>query len=110
MKRVYVAGKLNDNAIGYINNIRNMCLWAKKVRALGFAVFVPCDDLTELLVCGEYKYDDLFNNSQPWLVVSDFVFVCPGWETSSGTRREIALAKEHDIPVYFKLEDLQNVR
>lgn len=106
MRRVYVAGKLNDNAVGYIRNCHRMIQWAEAVRKLGFSVYVPCLDLLMGLQVGVFNYDDYFNNSQPWLDVSDVVFVCPGWEDSKGTRREIERAKENGIPVYYSLAEL----
>ena len=106
MKRVYVAGKLNDDACGYITNVHQMIVWAEKVRKLGFAVFVPGLDFLQGVVFGNWIYSDYFNNSQSWLDVSDAVFLVPGWETSSGTKREIKRAKANGIPVYSDLDML----
>jgi len=106
MKRVYVAGKLNDDACGYIINVHNMIVWAEKVRKAGFAVFVPGLDFLQGLVFGNWSYKDYFDNSQPWLDVSDAVFLVPGWESSDGTKREIERAKLQNIPVYTDLECL----
>ncbi len=106
MKRVYVAGKLNDDACGYIVNIHRMIIWAEKVRKLGFAVFVPGLDFLQGVVFGNWAYKDYFDNSQPWLDVADAVFLVPGWETSSGTKREIERAKNNGTPVYFDLDML----
>jgi len=104
MKKIYVAGKLNDDAIGYIKNMHRMIKTAKKVRDAGFSVYVPCIDILEGLVDGNFEYSDFFNNSQPWLLSADAIFLTPGWGTSEGTKREIALARENDIPVFDSLE------
>jgi len=48
MKRVYVAGKLNSDACGYIKNVHRMIIWAEKVRKAGFAVFVPGLDFLQV--------------------------------------------------------------
>jgi len=104
--KVYIAGKLNDSAVGYIKNCHNMIYWAHQVRLLGCAVYVPCLDFLEGLVAGSFDYEDYFENSQPWLLASDSVFVCPGWETSEGTKREIKIAEENNIPVIYKIDDL----
>lgn len=103
LKKVYIAGKLNDNAVGYIKNCHKMIKTAKAVRDAGFSVYVPCVDFLEGLVDGDFEYNDYFDNSQPWLLSSDAVFLTPGWGSSEGTKREIALATEHNIPMYDNL-------
>lgn len=104
MKRVYIAGKLNSDACGYITNMHKMIIGAEKVRKLGFAVFVPGLDFLQGLVFGNWEYPDYFNNSQPWLDAADAVFLVPGWETSSGAKREIERAIENNIPVFSDLD------
>ena len=106
MKKIYVAGPLNADAINYIQNIHNMILWAERVRKLGFAVFVPCLDILMGIQLGKWDYDDYFLNSQPWLEISDALFIIPGWRSSSGTQKEIKRAKELKKPVFFKLKSL----
>lgn len=106
MKRVYIAGKLNDEAVGYIKNINRMVVYAEKVRRYGFAVFIPAVDFLVGVIMGDLEYKDYFDNSQPWMEVSDAVFVVPGWETSNGTKCEIKRASDLDIPVFFDLEAL----
>ena len=107
MLRCYVAGKLNSDAVGYLKNVSKMIKTARKLRSMGVAVYVPCNDLLEGIVDGEFEYKDYFDNSQPWLLASDFVFVCEGWETSEGTKREIDLARDMGIQVYFSFTDLK---
>ena len=101
--KVYVAGKLNSDACGYIKNIHQMIIWAEKVRKLGFAVFVPGLDFLQGVLFGNWEYSDYFNNSQPWLDSADAIFLVPGWETSEGTKKEIKRAKKQNIPVYSDL-------
>ena len=103
MKKVYIAGKLNDSAVGYIKNCHKMIKTAKTVRDAGFSVYVPCIDFLEGLVDGDFDYNDYFDNSQPWLLSSDAVFLTPGWGSSEGTRREMALAELNNIPVFENL-------
>lgn len=107
MKRVYVAGKLNDDACGYIKNMHRMIYWGEKVRKAGFAVFVPGLDFLQGLVFGNWEYPDYFNNSQPWLDAADAIFLVPGWEASSGTKREIERAKSKGIPVFDSVDELK---
>ena len=104
--RCYIAGKLNADAVGYIQNMHRMIKAARDVRKLGISVYVPCNDFLEGLVDGNFDYKDYFENSQPWLEVADFMYVCPGWETSEGTRAEIAFATKLGKPVFFSIEEL----
>ena len=101
MKKVYIAGKLNDNAVNYIKNMHKMITTADKIRRLGYSVFIPCLDILSGLVAGDYEYQDYFENNLPWLEASDAVYICPGYETSKGAIKEIKHAKMLGIPVYF---------
>ena len=105
-KKIYVAGKLNDMAVDYLRNVGLMMDTAEKVRLAGFAIMVPAIDLLMGIKFGYKKYNDYFDNSQPWLATSDGVFLVPGWETSEGTKREIAMAKSLSIPVYTDLDKM----
>ena len=63
MKMCYVAGPLNSDAVGYINNIRSMNKWASFVqRELGYDVVVPGNDIIYGLVNEGLGYDSYFNN------------------------------------------------
>ena len=103
MRRVYIAGKLNDDACGYIKNIHRMIKCAREVRQAGFSVYVPGNDFLEGLVDGDFNYEEYFCNSQPWLAASDAIFLVPGWETSEGTKHEIEYAEQLGIPVFDNL-------
>jgi hypothetical protein len=100
MIRVYIAGKLNDIACDYVKNLHRMIETANEVRKLGYAVFIPGIDFLAGLQCGDWNYNDYFDNSQPWLDVCDAVYLTPGWETSKGTERELARAREKTIPIF----------
>lgn len=100
MKLAYIAGKLNDEACGYLQNLHRMINCADKVKKLGYAVFVPGVDLLMGLQMGNYEYSDFFDNSQEILSRCDIVVLTPGWETSKGTKKEIELANQLDIPVF----------
>ncbi len=106
MKKIYVAGALNSDAVGYIRNLHNMISYSNKLRRKGYSVFVPGLDILMGLLDGNFDYQDYFENSQPWLVVSDIMFVCPGWESSKGTMKEIELAKKSNIPIVYNDTDL----
>jgi hypothetical protein len=106
MKKVYIAGKLNDDAVGYISNMHRMIKTAGEVKKAGYSVFVPCLDILMGLQLGWESYDDYFDNSQGWLQCSDAVFLVPGWESSHGTKREIVTAEQNNIPVFEDLDDM----
>jgi len=107
-KKIYIAGKLNAPAVEYIKNIHRMLDYARRVRRIGFSVYVPAIDVLLGIFEGDLEYSDYFGNSQPWLAVSDAVFVVPGWEGSEGVKREIETAKELGIPVFYDLTALMN--
>jgi len=106
--RIYCAGKLNDNAPGYIKNVHRMNKTADRIRRLGHSVFVPSNDFLLGYLAGDYEYSDYYENNLPWLEVSDAVFVCEGYETSKGTLAEIEHARRLGIPVYFDVKELVN--
>jgi len=110
IERVYVAGPLNADSCGYIKNIHKMIKWAEKIRKVGFCVFVPGVDFLCGVVHGDWEYADYFENSQAWLKVADALFVCPGWENSKGTQKEIITAIELKIPVFYTLSALIEVK
>jgi hypothetical protein len=106
MLRVYVAGALNADAVGYIKNIHRMNNSCNTLRNLGYAIYNPSLDFLERLQFGDYEYIDYFKNNEAWLEVSDAIFLVPGWENSSGTKKEIERAKELNIPVFDDIEML----
>lgn len=106
--KIYVAGKLNDMAVGYIQNAHRMIQWAEYVRKAGFSVYVPAYDFLGGLVCGNWFYEDYFDNSQPWLEAADALFLVPGYEGSNGTKKEIERAKACGVPVFKDIEDMIN--
>ena len=106
-KRIYIAGKLSDPHLDYLKNVYKMVQTAEQVRRAGFSVYVPGLDLLQALIMGDLEYSDLFNNSQPWLEVSDAVFLVPGWGTSEGTKKEIAKATMLGIPIFEDLEEMK---
>ena len=106
MKKVYIAGALNADAVGYLKNVHTMLKWAEKVRKAGFAVFVPALDYQFGMMFGDWEYKDYFDNSQPWLLASDAVFVCPNSEKSKGTQAEVKTARKAGIPVFYDISDL----
>ena len=106
MKRVYVAGRINDKAVDYIVNMHKMMDFANEIRRMGFAVFVPCLDVLMGIKFGDYTYEDYADNNMAWVEVSDILFVCPGYENSKGTLAEIKRATELNIKIVYELDGL----
>jgi hypothetical protein len=106
MEIAYIGGALNDMANAYLKHLNRMLIWTEKISQLGYAVFIPGIDLLWAVVDGNKSYDDLFNNSQPFLKASKIMFVVPGYENSHGTQKEIELALRLGIPIYIGQEGL----
>lgn len=97
--RIYVAGALNSDACGYIENLSRMTKWANKIQRMGYAVFSPGNDFIQGLVDGRLTYDHYFNNSMELLRSADAMFVVPKSEDSEGVAREISIANDLNIPI-----------
>jgi len=108
--RVYIAGKLNADAVGYLYNVHKMMTTAEKVRKAGYAIFVPAIDLLLGIKFGYTNYHDYFDNGQEWLKASDAVVLVDNFYTSKGTYQEIKTALDRGIPVYRNVDDLKNER
>lgn len=108
MKRIYIAGKLRTPLfINYVENCRVMCEVAREVQKAGFAIYVPCWDLLQVMLLPGITFDNLFDNSVEWLEVCDAMLVVgDNWRTSQGTLNEIRRAEKQGIPVFYNLDDL----
>lgn len=106
VKRIYVAGKLNSDTVGYNYNCHKMMNEAELLREAGYNPFVPClvDHMGRTFGWEDYK--TYFEFVTAWLVVSDALYLVSGWETSAGTKREIEMAWENHIPVFDNLPEL----
>lgn len=110
MMRIYVAGAMSaDNILDVLGNISEGIKIGAQLLQKGYAPFVPHFDVFFKIQQGKnynvpmtYYYD----YTMEWLKASDAVVVVPGWENSTGTKNEIAMASKMGIPVYFNLSDL----
>jgi hypothetical protein len=100
-KLIYIAGKLNDDACGYIQNVHEMINYAESIRMVGCSVAVPCNDLIHGLVIGCHEYKDYFENNVEIMKRCDAVALVPGWKSSEGTKREILIAEKIGIPILY---------
>ena len=108
MKRIYVAGPYSaDNVLGVLNNIREGMRWSTRLMLDGFAPFCPWLDFHYQLMLREGEQltvDQYYAYSLAWLRVSDAMFVIPNWTQSKGTQKEILVATELRIPVFFEYD------
>ena len=100
----YIAGALNDMANAYVKNVHNTIVWGEKIRQLGYAVFIPGMDFLLGVVVGDLTYEEVFDNSQPFLIKSKIMFVAPGWENSKGPAKELITARKYNIPIFYGQE------
>lgn len=108
MKRVYVAGAYSaDNVLKVFENMRAGMVLAREVLDAGYAPFVPWFDYHFSMIAPGMTLQQYYNYSMAWLEASDAMILVPGWETSNGTKAEIARARELKIPIYISLEDLK---
>lgn len=114
-KRVYVAGvysitKTGEKA-GVLDVLKNigageaMCA---ELFSIGWAPFCPWHDAQY----AKYLYDSYFpvsyfyELSLAWLEVSDCMLVISGKGLGSGVDMEIQFCKDHNIPVFYSVEEL----
>lgn len=109
MKRVYVAGAYSaDNVVDVLKNIGRGEWYAAKIFMMGFAPFCPWHDKDYVIKNWnkDFTVKSFYEYSLAWLVVSDILFLVPGWEESKGTLAEIKKAEELGIPIVKNFEDL----
>jgi hypothetical protein len=115
--KVYVAGAYSDtNVLRVLKNIGRGQYWAAKLFMEGFAPFSPWSDRDFIFMNfqDEFEVRDFYEYSMEWLKVSDAVFVVPDypgmktWEESEGVKKELHVAYDNNIPVFFDLVSLLN--
>lgn len=106
-KRIYVAGAYSGpSVIDVLANMRRGLKLSAEAMRCGFAVYSPwCDCLLHFQE--SITIEQAYNQSMPWLEVSDAVLlVKQGAEQSHGTQAELKRARELGIPIFEDLGDL----
>ena len=110
---VYVAGAYSANNVTTIlNNMRVGMRAGTEVFLSGYAAFTPWLDFHYQLMLRDnenLEVKDYYEYSLSWLRKSDAILVLPNSENSVGTQKEIEVAKELKIPIFYNLEDLKKV-
>ena len=103
-KRVYIAGPISGGTLETLVNIRAGLKAAAKAIKAGYSVFCPHLDYSLNLVADDgdvLTKEEYQQNSLAWVDVCEEIWILKGWETSGGTIREIARAKELGIVVKY---------
>ena len=102
---IYVAGPYKgSNAWEIEKNIRHAEAYAKSIWQLG-AVGL-CPHTNNRFFYGSFSEDTAFRGCVELLHRSDAIFMCPGWEGSTGSKDERDEAMLLGIPVFYSLEGL----
>lgn len=107
--RVYVAGRyLADNVIDVLKNIGRGEKACAELFKLGFYPFSPWADRSFVTNNPDdvFTVEEFYKYSIAWLEVSDVMLVLPGFKTSGGTMKEIEIAAELGIPVFYTVNGL----
>lgn len=104
MRRAYIAGPYSGaDIIIILGNIRQGINKAAQLMREGYAVFCPFLDFLIALMPGKQISKEAYqSNSMAWVECCDVMYVLPGWESSNGTKREIARAQELGIPIFYE--------
>lgn len=107
--KVYVAGAYSaDNVLSVLQNIGRGEKACAELFRLGLAPFCPWHDKSYVIDNPDYSFtvEDFYEYSLTWLEVSDIVLILDNWKGSQGVLREIKLAEELRMPVFYSLNDL----
>lgn len=99
---IYVAGPYTSDPKGNVETAISIC---HVLMDLGFYPY--CPHLSHFMhLQRERPYEDWMELDFEWLKVCDGVLRIPG--KSSGADREILLAHEKDIPVFWSIPDIED--
>jgi len=105
--RIYVAGTYSsDNVISILKNIREGIKISAKILKLGHSPFCPFLD-HQFSFYEDFTVEDMYRYSIDWLRISEAIFVMPNSDNSKGTQKEIEIAKEMGIPIFYNLEEIK---
>lgn len=100
-KTVYIASPYTKGDVAV--NVRNSFLVADKLAELGFAPFPPLySHFWHFL--SPHPYEFWMEQDNEWVLRCDCLLRIAG--ESSGADKEVAIALENDIPVFYSMYDL----
>jgi hypothetical protein len=101
MIAVYIASPYTKGDVAV--NVRNAFLMADKLSELGFAPYPPLYSHFWHLI-SPHPYEFWTKMDLEWVLRCDCLLRTEG--ESSGADNEIKFAQEHEIPVFYSLDDL----
>ena len=104
--RIYIAGKITDYGNAMLNNIHKFFIMDRQLIDIGFATYNPGKDFLGGVMFGDYTYDMYFENNIEFMKVCDGIIMLDNWEESAGAKREMELARELNIPIFFNVPAL----
>ena len=112
-KRIYVAGPYSCEGRCKplevdLEYMRRGLEASVKLLSMGYAPFCPwLDYLFQFIHGGEtLKREDYYEYSIAWMLAADAVLVIELRENSHGTAKEIEIAKENNIPIFYDIKDM----
>lgn len=104
--KIYVAGKYSaDNIIDVLHNIREGTKISARLIKMGHSPFCPWLDY-QFSFYEDISVEEYYEYSIDFLKVCDVILVLPDYEKSKGTLKEIGLAEDIGIPVYYSINEL----
>lgn len=101
MLAVYLAGPISVG--DKLDNIRRALLEGGRLRAAGYATFIPHRDMLDQLIAGPAAYEVLMAEDLEWVGRCDVLVRLPG--ESPGADREVARARELGRPVFHGVDE-----
>jgi len=105
--KIYVSGKYSsDNIIDGLKNIREGIKVAALLIKMGHIPFCPFLD-HQFFFYEDITIEEIQNYSLSWLENCEAIYVMSGYENSKGTLKEIEVAKQKGIKIYYYLKDIK---
>ncbi|HOX54629.1 MAG TPA: DUF4406 domain-containing protein [Candidatus Omnitrophota bacterium] len=101
---VYVAGKYSGEISGNIHAARETAI---KLWESGFSVFCPHLNTIHFEKDCKCRYNDYIMGDLEILERCDVILMLDNWESSQGATREHEFAQSQQIPIFYKIEDLE---
>jgi hypothetical protein len=102
--RIYVAGPYSSsNELGILLNIKRGIDICAELIEMGFAPYCPWLDCL-LVISHGVPGNVLFDISVEWMPSAHCLYASPGWEQSKGAMKELSIADDLHIPVFYNFE------